>query len=112
MRALGEDVLDRVVDFIEQRPTAPATDLDHPVPTDAAGAADTADVLDFIGHAAQRAVDPAGPGYLAFIPGGGLYTAALADFVTAAVNRYTTVAALAPAFVALEQTVPIAIKIR
>ena len=105
MRALGEDVLDLVVDFIEQRATAPATDLDHPVPTDAADAADTADVLDFIGHAAQRAVDPAGPGYLAFIPGGGLYTAALADFITAAVNRYTTVATLAPAFVQIEADV-------
>jgi len=49
------------------------------------------DVLDYIGHAAAKAADPAGPGYLAFIPGGGLYTAALADFITAAVNRYTTV---------------------
>ena len=78
MRALGEDVLDFVVDFIEQRATAPATDLDHPVPEQ------VVDVLEYIGHAAAKAVDPAGPGYLAFIPGGGLYTAALADFITAA----------------------------
>jgi aromatic-L-amino-acid decarboxylase len=99
MRALGEDVLDFVVDFIEQRATAPAAELDHAVPND------VTDVLGYISHAARKAVDPAGPGYLAFIPGGGLYTAALADFITAAVNRYTTVAALAPAFVQMEADV-------
>jgi aromatic-L-amino-acid decarboxylase len=99
MRALGEDVLDFVVDFIEQRATAPADDRDHALPQQ------VDDVLDYIGHAARKAVDPAGPGYLAYIPGGGLYTAALADFITAAVNRYTTVAALAPAFVELEASV-------
>jgi aromatic-L-amino-acid decarboxylase len=77
----------------------------RPDGTDSKDGKDLDAVLDYVGDAAARAVDPAGPGYLAFIPGGGLYTAALADFVTAAVNRYTTVAALAPAFVALEETV-------
>ncbi|MBV9285751.1 MAG: aminotransferase class V-fold PLP-dependent enzyme [Acidimicrobiia bacterium] len=105
MRALGNDALDLVIDFIEQRANALATDLDHPLPDHTTDdAADNAtDVLDYIKHAAAKAVDPAGPGYLAYIPGGGLYTAAIADFITAAVNRYTTVAALAPAFVAIEQ---------
>jgi aromatic-L-amino-acid/L-tryptophan decarboxylase len=97
MRALGDDVLDFVVDFIEARATAPADDREHAMPADAD------DVLGYIAAAAAKAVDPAGPGYLAYIPGGGLYTAALADFITAAVNRYTTVAALAPAFVEIEQ---------
>jgi len=97
MRALGEDALDLVVDFIEQRATAPADDRSHPVPDN------VEDVLEYVGHAAQQSVDPAGPGYLAYIPGGGLYTAAIADFITAAVNRYTTVAALSPGFVQIEQ---------
>jgi aromatic-L-amino-acid decarboxylase len=97
MRALGDDVLDFVIDFVEQRATAPADEREHAIPDQ------TTDVLDYIGHAARKAADPAGPGYLAYIPGGGLYTAALADFITAAVNRYTTVAALAPAFVDIEQ---------
>ncbi|MBV8980836.1 MAG: aminotransferase class V-fold PLP-dependent enzyme [Acidimicrobiia bacterium] len=99
MRALGTDALDFVIDFIDQRATAPASDLDHALPD----LGSTTDVLDYLKHAAAKAVDPAGPGYLAYIPGGGLYTAAIADFITAAVNRYTTVAALAPAFVAIEQ---------
>ncbi|MBI4703733.1 MAG: decarboxylase [Deltaproteobacteria bacterium] len=46
-----------------------------------------------------------GPGYLAFIPGGGLFPAALGDFVAAAVNRYTGVWRLAPALVQLEANV-------
>ncbi len=41
-------------------------------------------------------------GYLAFIPGGGLYPAALADFVANAVNRFTGVWMAAPALVQLE----------
>lgn len=46
-----------------------------------------------------------GPGYLAYIPGGGLFAAALADLVADALNRYTGIAAPAPAFVALEAEV-------
>lgn len=42
------------------------------------------------------------PGYLAYIPGGGLYPAALADFISAAVNRYTGIWDAAPALVQLE----------
>ena len=42
------------------------------------------------------------PGYLAYIPGGGLYPAALADFIADAVNRYTGVWQAAPALVQLE----------
>jgi aromatic-L-amino-acid decarboxylase len=39
-------------------------------------------------EAISRTFEYAGPGYLAYIPGGGLYTAALADFIRRAVNRY------------------------
>src|SRR3954468_18162141 len=49
-----------------------------------------------------RSFTPPSPGYLAFIPGGGLYPAALADFIAAAVNRYTGVWQAAPALVQLE----------
>ena len=42
------------------------------------------------------------PGYLAFIPGGGLYPAALADFIADTTNRYTGVWQGAPALVQLE----------
>ena len=44
----------------------------------------------------------AGPGYLAYVPGGGLYTAALAEFLAALVNRYAGVWIAAPRAVELE----------
>ena len=43
-----------------------------------------------------------GAGYLAYIPGGGIYTAALADFIAATTNRYTGIWEAAPALVQLE----------
>ena len=42
------------------------------------------------------------PGYLAFIPGGGTFPAALADFITNTTNRFTGVWQAAPALVQLE----------
>lgn len=43
-----------------------------------------------------------GPGYLAYIPGGGLFPAALADFIADTTNRYTGVWQAAPVLVQLE----------
>ncbi|MEO6801449.1 MAG: aminotransferase class V-fold PLP-dependent enzyme [Rhodanobacter sp.] len=42
------------------------------------------------------------PGYLAYIPGGGIYPAALADFIASTANRYTGIWQAAPALVQLE----------
>jgi aromatic-L-amino-acid/L-tryptophan decarboxylase len=49
-----------------------------------------------------RSFNAPSPGYLAYIPGGGLYPAALADFIAGTVNRYTGVWQAAPALVQLE----------
>ncbi len=49
-----------------------------------------------------RSFTAPGPGYLAYIPGGGVYPAALADFISATTNRYTGVWQAAPALVQLE----------
>jgi aromatic-L-amino-acid decarboxylase len=50
-------------------------------------------------------LDPAAPGYMAFIPGGGLPHAALADLLSGVVNRYTGLWKPAPALVQLEVSV-------
>src|SRR6186997_356853 len=42
------------------------------------------------------------PGYLGYIPGGGVYPAALADFIADTTNRYVGVWNAAPALVQLE----------
>lgn len=49
-----------------------------------------------------RSFNAAAPGYLAFIPGGGVFPAALADFISATTNRFTGVWQAAPALVQLE----------
>jgi aromatic-L-amino-acid decarboxylase len=49
-----------------------------------------------------RSFTTIGPGYLAYVPGGGLYPAALADFIADTTNRYTGVWQAAPALVQLE----------
>ena len=52
-----------------------------------------------------RSFTTAGPGYLAYIPGGGLFPAALADLIANTTNRYTGVWQAAPALVQLEANV-------
>jgi len=42
------------------------------------------------------------PGYLAYVPGGGVFPAALADFIADATNRFTGIFSPAPALVQLE----------
>lgn len=54
--------------------------------------------------AIAKSYNTAGPGYLAYIPGGGIYAAALADFVAAATNRYVGVSGAAPVLAQIEET--------
>jgi aromatic-L-amino-acid decarboxylase len=61
-------------------------------------------LLDRLGKAVAKSYNAAGPGYLAYIPGGGLYAAGLADFIACAVNRYVGVAAAAPVLAQIEET--------
>jgi aromatic-L-amino-acid decarboxylase len=49
--------------------------------------------------------DTASPRYMGFVPGGGLPTAALADFMALAVNRYVGIRGMAPAFAGIESSV-------
>ena len=49
-----------------------------------------------------RSFTTIGAGYLAYIPGGGIYPAALADFISDTANRYTGIWQAAPALVQLE----------
>lgn len=52
-----------------------------------------------------RSFTTIGAGYLAYIPGGGIYPAALADLISNTTNRYTGVWQGAPALVQLESNV-------
>ena len=56
----------------------------------------------FFHELAPRALTTNGPGYLAYIPGGGVHTAALADLAADVTNRFTGARFAAPALVELE----------
>lgn len=112
MRQMGADVVDLASRFIDERYAAPAADYSdlEPLlaalsgPPPAAGGA-LADLLEEVETAAGKGFDPANPGFAAYIPGGGLYVAALADFLACCLNRYTGLAEPAPALVQLEASV-------
>jgi aromatic-L-amino-acid/L-tryptophan decarboxylase len=52
-----------------------------------------------------RSITTPGPGFFGYIPGGGLFGAALADLITNTTNRYTGIRHTAPALVQLEANV-------
>jgi aromatic-L-amino-acid decarboxylase len=110
MTAYGQAAAEFVLRFTEGLQAAPGTGVtgDRQLrelllrPPDE-GPGDLADLLGVFGAAAGQAVETAGPGYLAYIPGGGLYVSALAEFLARSVNRFTGLAGLAPELVAMEQ---------
>src|SRR5450432_2989222 len=61
--------------------------------------------LAIVEDAARPAFSTTAPGYLAYIPGGGLFATAVADLVADGLNRYTGLVAAAPALVRLENDV-------
>ena len=111
LRALTDEVARFVVEHVASLSGQPASDLEGveairtgllgPVPE--TGRPLRA-ILDELQPAIAKSFNTAGPGYLAFIPGGGVYAAALADFIACAVNRYVGVRQAAPALVQIEET--------
>jgi aromatic-L-amino-acid decarboxylase len=74
--------------------------LREPVPDDPAPFGPLLDRL--FDEWVPRSFTTIGPGYLAYIPGGGVFPAALADFIADTTNRYTGVWQAAPVLVQLE----------
>jgi aromatic-L-amino-acid/L-tryptophan decarboxylase len=112
MEEMGQRALALVTDFIDGLPDAPASNVGDVEPrlpecllppTEEPG--EFGDLLDRFGEAAAVAVETAGPRYMAYVGGGGLFTSALAEMVARALNRYTTLASFAPALVALEESI-------
>jgi aromatic-L-amino-acid decarboxylase len=111
MRTLADAVVSRCVDHIARAGNQPScgdlSDADavcralrEPAPENSAALEPLLDEL--FRELVPRSFTTIGPGYLAYIPGGGLYPAALADFITNTTNRFTGVWLAAPALVQLE----------
>ena len=107
------DVSQRIVEHIDslaEQPASYTADGRLEARRFAEAAPDTgielAEILDLLfNEAIPTSFNSAGPGYLAYIPGGGLFPSALADLIANAVNRYIGVWVAAPALVQLELNV-------
>ncbi|MDP6945555.1 MAG: pyridoxal-dependent decarboxylase, partial [Myxococcota bacterium] len=62
-------------------------------------------VARILAQASQVSLNTTGGGYMAYVPGGGLFPAAMADLVAGTYNRFTGLAGAAPAFVRFEDDV-------
>jgi aromatic-L-amino-acid decarboxylase len=109
MKAMGEAAVAFVTSFLHGLPDAPASDYEgvdelvdrfregiprHGQPFE--------DALRSVGDAASKGINTAGPGFLGYIPGGGLYAASLADFLANSINRFVNQWATAPAIAQIE----------
>lgn len=114
MRRLFAETSERLIAFVTSLPDQPAADV--------AGARELARSLKesdppetatpfpellslLLDRATPKSFNTAGPGYLAYIPGGGLFDAGLADLIAGVTNRYVGVFAAAPAMAQLEANV-------
>ncbi len=113
MHRLVDEAMRRIVAHIDSLPSQPANNVDgatefartliEPLPRQGQS---YETLLDFLfNDAIPRSFNAAGPGYLAYVPGGGLFHSAVADLIADAVNRYIGVCAAAPALVQLETNV-------
>jgi aromatic-L-amino-acid decarboxylase len=113
LRQLVDAAVARIIPYIDSLPDQPSADVE--------GAAELARslveplpqqgtpldaVLDLVfDQAVPKSFNTAGPGYLAYIPGGGIPHAAVADLIADSVNRYVGVWLAAPGLAQLEANV-------
>lgn len=110
MRAILEAVGQRLAEFVESLPEQPAQATDdarqrvaalrEPPPEQGAPLEELLALL--FDEVVPCSFNTAGPGYLSYIPGGGLFSAGVAELIAAVVNRYAGVWAAAPTAVELE----------
>ena len=112
MRAMGESALGFIVRFIQTLPDQPASEMEgalemarglrEPMPEDPSP---FEALLKVVEEGATKGFNTTGPGYVPYVPGGGLYAAALADFLATSVNRFVNVWNASPPFAQIEATV-------
>lgn len=113
LRRLVETALERVCEHLDTLASQPAAQLEggaelarslaEPLPVEGRPVEDLLELL--FEHAIPRSYNTAGPGYLAYIPGGGLLHSAVADLIADTTNRYMGVFYAAPALAQLEANV-------
>lgn len=112
-RELVDATLERIAEHLDSLPDQPAAHLEggadlarslaEPLPTEGRPTSELLDLL--FERAIPRSYNTAGPGYLAYIPGGGILHSAVADLIASTTNRYMGVFYAAPALAQLEANV-------
>ena len=113
MQRLVAQAMEHIVAHVESLPQQPAVSIEsgaeaahnfvEPLPERGQAAPELLTLL--FERAIPKSFNTAGPGYLAYIPGGGLFHTAVADLITGAVNRYMGLWIAAPALAQIEATV-------
>ena len=113
MRRLVQAATDRIVAHIESLPRQPSANteggaevahsLREPLPQNGESYEELLDLL--FEKVIPKSFNTAGPGYLAYIPAGGLFHSAVADLIADATNRYVGVFAAAPGLAQIEVNV-------
>lgn len=110
LELVGRHVLDHI-DRLASISSAKAGEAGIPdaealsLPIPEAPSADFETLLQHVMQATEVSTNAAGPGYLAYIPGGGILSAGVADLIANWVNRYTGLSAASPALCRLEADV-------
>jgi aromatic-L-amino-acid decarboxylase len=113
MRRLVEAAMARIVPHLASLPQQRAADVEGAVelarslvtPMPEAGAPIEDALATLFDRVLPKSFNTAGPGYLAYIPGGGIFASAVADLISDAVNRYVGVWIAAPGLAQLESNV-------
>lgn len=113
MRRLVDAAMERIAEHVDSLPEQPAShtvggarlarSLAEPLPERGTPFPKLLDLL--FDRAVPRSINTAGPGYLAYVPGGGLLHAAVADLIADSVNRYVGLFGAAPGLAQLEVNV-------
>ncbi len=113
MRRQVDLAMERIVEHLVSLPEQPAADVEggaelarslvQELPREGAALEDLLALL--FERLVPKSFNTAGPGYLAYNPGGGLFQSALADLIAGSVNRYVGVWAAAPGLAQLESNV-------
>ncbi len=111
MKRLVDAAMERIVAHLDSLPDQKAADLEgatelarsvaEPEPPETGASFES--LLDLIfDRLAEKSFNTIGPGFVAYIPGGGLFHAAIGDLIADSINRYVTVFAAAPGLTQLE----------
>ncbi len=110
MRSMVDQAMERIVAHITSLPQQPSNEiggaealarsLAEPLPQ--AGSDFSGILHELFDRLIPKSFNTASPGYLAYIPGGGIFHAAVADLIADATNRYVGVWTAAPGLAQLE----------